>query len=289
MSAVVGLFIAVPGALSADCAAESTPRVPLSAYAHSSNTDFIEKVTAGKFREFQASSAMAMPAVVRIDGSLAPINAVEDRFLSYDSINGWNNQLLNLLCALDMARLLNRTLVVPPFAWPKRRGDARVSVSRLIDVRSLASLGVRVVCEDEHGSVKGALTPALHAAGRTTSTIPGEGQPHRKSRMPRWDRDAWLRERQADTTGLLRVTCCLFWTWALPEDVALEMYRTVEYHPSLVAAAREAAAPLGLGYASMHVRRGDKASVDRAYSAVFGGKMTPPFFVLLVTEVGESR
>ena len=55
MSAVVGLFIAVPGARSADCAAESTPRVPLSAYAHSSNTDFIEKVTAGKFREFQAS------------------------------------------------------------------------------------------------------------------------------------------------------------------------------------------------------------------------------------------
>ena len=41
----------------------------------------------------------------------------EDKFFTYDTNNGWNNQLLNLLCALDMARLLNRTLIVPPFFW----------------------------------------------------------------------------------------------------------------------------------------------------------------------------
>ena len=39
----------------------------------------------------------------------------------------------------------------------------------------------------------------------------------------------------------------------------------------------------------MHVRRGDKASVDRAYSAVFGGKMTPPFFVRLARDEGIAN
>jgi hypothetical protein len=48
----------------------------------------------------------------------------------------------------------------------------------------------------------------------------------------------------------------------------------IRYHPTLVRAAREAAAPLGPSYAAMHVRRGDKAVVDKAY-AIFGGKMTP--------------
>ena len=47
----------------------------------------------------------------------------------------------------------------------------------------------------------------------------------------------------------------------------------IRYHPTLVRAAREAAAPLGPSYAAMHVRRGDKAVVDKAY-AIFGGKMT---------------
>ena len=47
----------------------------------------------------------------------------------------------------------------------------------------------------------------------------------------------------------------------------------IRYHPTLVNAAREAAAPLGPSYAAMHVRRGDKAVVDKAY-AIFGGKMT---------------
>ena len=49
----------------------------------------------------------------------------------------------------------------------------------------------------------------------------------------------------------------------------------IRYHPTLVRAAREAAAPLGPSYAAMHVRRGDKAVVDKAYvHAIFGGKMT---------------
>jgi len=49
----------------------------------------------------------------------------------------------------------------------------------------------------------------------------------------------------------------------------------IRYHPTLVNAAREAAAPLGPSYAAMHVRRGDKAVVDKAYvHAIFGGKMT---------------
>ena len=47
----------------------------------------------------------------------------------------------------------------------------------------------------------------------------------------------------------------------------------IRYHPTLVRAARDAAAPLGPSYAAMHVRRGDKAVVDKAY-AIFGGKMT---------------
>ena len=48
----------------------------------------------------------------------------------------------------------------------------------------------------------------------------------------------------------------------------------IRYHPTLVRAARDAAAPLGPSYAAMHVRRGDKAVVDKAYAAIFGGEMT---------------
>ena len=34
----------------------------------------------------------------------------------------------------------------------------------------------------------------------------------------------------------------------------------------------------------MHVRRGDKASVDKAYTGVFGGKMTPEYFLRLARD-----
>lgn len=198
---------------------------------------------------------------------------------------GYALRVLNLLCALDMARLLNRTLVVPPFRWVRRRGDARVSVGRLVDLRHLATFGVRVLAEDESGSVANALS----ASGVTTETIQGEGQPHRKNRMPRWRRDTWLAEGtrapRADA-GLVTVTCCLFWTWSLPADTALEAYAAFRYHPTLTAAARAAAAPLGGQYAAMHVRRGDKAVVDKAYSAVFGQRMGPSYFRQLARREG---
>jgi len=104
--------------------------------------------------------------------------------------------------------------------------------------------------------------------------------------MPRWSREVWVRDHAGSDVGLLRVTCCLFWTWPLPEEIALEMYKLIAYHPTLVRAAREAAAPLGPSYAAMHVRRGDKAVVDKAYAAVFGGKMTTEFFGQLAKDEG---
>jgi hypothetical protein len=144
---------------------------PLSTFAHTMNTDFIDKVTSGRAGQFVPSTGM--PAVVRADGSLSIVDASSERFFTYVTDNGWNNQILNLLCALDMARLLNRTLIVPPFAWVRRRGDARVSVARLLDLSTLARLGVRVLCEDEHGSVDGLVAPALAAAGRSTGSLIG--------------------------------------------------------------------------------------------------------------------
>lgn len=170
-----------------------------------------------------------------------------------------------------------------------------MSVARLIDLRSLASLGVRVVCEDEHGSVEAALRPALDAAGLSTETVAGEGQPHRRRGMPRWSPEAWVRQHadstsSTSTAGLLSVTCCLFWTWAMGEQSARELYSHVRYHPALVAAAHAATAPLGSDFAAMHVRRGDKASVDRAYAPMFGAeRMSPDYFLRLAADEGFTR
>ena len=60
-----------------------------------------------------------------------------------DAYANLNNQVLNLLSALDMARLLNRTLIVPPFQWPRRRGTAQVSVGRLVDPADILPADLR--------------------------------------------------------------------------------------------------------------------------------------------------
>ena len=46
-------------------------------------------------------------------------------------------------------------------------------------------------------SLEGSVTAALTAASVTGERIQGEGQPHRKRRMPRWSREAWVAERCA--------------------------------------------------------------------------------------------
>ena len=89
----------------------------------------------------------------------------------------------------------------------------------------------------------------------------------------------------SEPAGLLRVTCCLFWTWVLPDSVLKELHATVSYAPSLVAAARAAAAPLGPSYSAAHVRRGDKVHVDKAYTALFG-QMEPSYFLRLFADEG---
>ena len=45
----------------------------------------------------------------------------------------------------------------------------------------------------------------------------------------------------ASADRAIRVTCCLFWTWALPTEVARELYAQIRYHPALEAAAHAAA------------------------------------------------
>ena len=69
---------------------------------------------------------------------------------------------------------------------------------------------------------------------------------------------------------MLRVSCCLFWTWALPDAEATLIHQHLRVAPALEAAARAAAAPLGPSYGAIHVRRGDKVHVDRAYMTMFG-------------------
>ena len=258
----------------------------ISEFAHRSNADFITKASAGALREF-SPAASANPAV--IDFATGQLHAVNvgggEKFLSYHSDNGWNNQVLNLLAALDMAHLANRTLIVPPFQWPRRRGDAKISVCRLVDIGSLATAlgGVRVLCEDEAGSVQAALS----GAGVEMAMVRGEGQPHRKRGLPRWTRIGWTNQIAVEGVVGIVVTCCLFWTWRLPDDVARSLYGAFRYHPTLEGAARRAAAALRDGaHAAMHVRRGDKASVDSAYTGIFGGKMSPDFFLRLLREEG---
>ena len=268
------LLTSLLSTFAAESCDESSAALSLSSFAHTSNEEFIAKVTSGQARQFRPQ---ILPATIDAKAMLTRIDLDQDRFLTYHSDNGWNNQVLNLLCALDMARLLNRTLIVPPFRWVRRRGDASVSVGRLVDLRALASFGVRVLCDDEAGSV----SSVLKAAGVAAEIIAGEGQPHRKKRMPRWSREQWqldgTREPRA-SARLLTVTCCLFWTWALLAEIALEVYGAFAYHPFLVNAATAAAAPLGDSYAAMHVRRGDKATVDVAYRAVFGSQMSTSYF-----------
>jgi hypothetical protein len=260
--------------------------VRLSSFAHTSNSEFIQSVAENR-KDWRPR---VPPAIISDSGRLQTIDLSngDERFFTYVSINGWNNQLLNLLCAIDMARLINRTLVIPPFSWPRRRGQAKVSVCRLIDVTSLAEAGVRAICEDEHGSIMEALAHEPPLDGHSgVADIQGEGQPHRKRRMPRWSRKWWIDTGAAAKSRVLRVSCCLFWTWSLPSDVALGLYRTVQYHPALVRAARDAAAPLGAeSFAAMHVRQGDKATVDVAYTGIFGARMTADYFVSLARDEG---
>lgn len=268
----------------AEPSCEADAALPLSTFAHAINEEFLRKVETGRAREFRPwESSQGGLALLDAGGALR-VARTDESFFTYVSDNGWNNQLLNLLAAIDMARLTNRTLIVPPFQWPRRRGHARVSVARLVDLRALARLNVRVLAEDEHGAVEA----RLKEAGVQTHVVDGEGQPHRKRGLPRWSRQAWAAERR-EPAGVLKVTCCLFWTWSLPEDVALELHAAFAYHPMLVAAARAAAAPLGGAFAAMHVRRGDKARVDKAYSALFGAKMGAEYFARLSDDEGLPR
>jgi len=249
----------------------------ISALAHELNEDFIEAVAQNRAREFRPA-----PRLVAFDGGggVRRLDVADAKFFTYASDNGWNNQLLNLLYAADMARLLNRTLLVPPFAWPRRRGAAKVSVARLVDATALATLVPRgVVFEDEHGSAAAAL------AGLAERVVAGEGQPHRKQGMPRWRRERWVEAYGAERAPVLRVTCCLLWTWLLPDATSREFYGAFRYHPALRAAAAAAAAPLGRPHDAIHVRRGDKVKVDRAYVATFG-KYTPAFFLALMADAG---
>ena len=254
--------------------------VSLSHFAHAPNEEFISKVAQ---RTRWMGPQQQMPVVIRADGSLRPTPMESTKFLAYNSDNGWNNQLLNVLCAIDMARLLNRTLILPTYKWQRRRGGASISLGRLLNLRSLAPL-VSILAEDEHGSIQAALT----AASIPAKTIEGQGQPHRKSGMKRWDREKWVSDFGAEEASVLRVTCCLFWTWTLPDATARLIHRYLRYSPALEAAARAAAAPLGGDFAALHVRRGDKVHVDRAYTRMFSS-MEPDYFLQLMRLEGFSR
>ena len=118
-----------------------------------------------------------------------------------------------------------------------------------------------VLCEDEAGSVQATLV----AAGVEMAVTQGEGQPHRKSKMPRWTRERWEQIAGPSAAAGVMVTCCLFWTWPLPSDVARELYAQIRYHPMLERAAREAAAPLGDSYAAMREQRARQ--LDRSVRA----------------------
>ena len=196
-AAATMLFLLVSFSLSAGTC-DDDGSVPLASFAHSTNEAFIASISPR--RRFVPSLT---PAAVDANSAVRPIDVAGGRYFTYVTDNGWNNQLLNLLAAVDMARLLNRTLIVPPFSWTRRRGEAKCSVGRLVALRRLAAV-VPLIAEDEHGTVAASLASASH------STIQGEGQPHRKRRMPRWEAEGWVRAQGANDAAVLRVTCCLF-------------------------------------------------------------------------------
>ena len=107
----------------------------------------------------------------------------------------------------------------------------------------------------------------------------------RRRGMPRWNRDKWTAKHVAEGAGVLRVTCCLMWSWLLPDAIARELYAAVAYHPSLLGAAAAAAAPLGTRHSALHVRRGDKVFVDAAYRDTFG-RMSAAYFLRLMEDEG---
>lgn len=242
---------AQPDAPPPACEAE---RVSLRAFVHATNDDFVRKVTTGRYREFTPTLPLG---VVGADGGITHLfgeaEAPARKFLRYQTNNGWNNQLLDVLCAAEMASLLNRTLVLPPFAWRKRRGNSSVSLGRILDLLELARL-TPLIAEDEAGSV-GA---ALEARGASRVLLRGEGQPHRKKRMPRWDAEGWTSSQSSNPADVIEITPNLFWTWRLSPTWHRAALAHVAYHPTLVRAAIDAAKVLGGDYGAMHVRRGDK-------------------------------
>ncbi|KAL1530065.1 hypothetical protein AB1Y20_000987 [Prymnesium parvum] len=266
--------------LLAQSCSDDGKQLPLATFAHTSNEYFVEKATR---RERWSGPQVQQPAVITEDGALRVVALDATKFLTYESDNGWNNQLLNVLCAIDMARLLNRTLIIPPFRWQRRRGQASVSVGRLLDLRSLAPL-LPLLVEDEHGSVQAALAEA----GALVKTIAGEGQPHRRSGKPRWNRQRWVDDFVKDDAQVLKVTCCLFWTWSIPSEELRRLHQSLRYSFALEAGARAAAESLGPGFAALHVRRGDKLHVDRAYTRMFGS-MDQNYFMRLMELEGFER
>ena len=73
----------------------------------------------------------AQPSVQLPLGAVRPVDFGSAKFFTYDSLNGWNNQLLNLLYAIDVARLLGRTLIVPPSNYEIKEGPIREAAAKL--------------------------------------------------------------------------------------------------------------------------------------------------------------
>ena len=72
---------------------EPPPSLPLSTFAHTSNEEFISKVVSGQGRQFRPH---ILPATLDESGALVRIDPAVDRFLTYHSDNGWNNQCVPL-------------------------------------------------------------------------------------------------------------------------------------------------------------------------------------------------
>ena len=117
-----------------ECVEEVTDKLTLARFVHATNEDFIDAFAAGRAREFVPRQPVG---VVAPDGTLSLLQPRARRFFTYSSNNGWNNQLLDLLCAMDMSRLLNRTLIIPTYQWRRRRGPAEISVARLLNLLRL--------------------------------------------------------------------------------------------------------------------------------------------------------
>lgn len=191
------------------------------------------------------------------------------RFLYYEPFGGVGNQLFYLIAAMDMARALNRVLIVPPVS--PHHVDREVATqrhelipwARLLDFSRLNQAHAAVGWHSGDAALReqfgrsidpdGSAAPSWRQWSEATPPTCNFNETRWHNDHPRVHR---LRCREAQ---VLNIRCCLMWGWRLDPDAEHTLWSALRFHPSIVSTAtRLATEALGATWNAIHVRRGDK-------------------------------